>query len=152
MPMYWESGGGWALTNELSVWDGAWLPVKACWIWDGGGWALTHVAPTLLTSFSVLNSGSGCDPTIGNFRASWTTSSGDIGSWSITLEYSFDGGSSWSVYASGIDPTSSPFIDTMDGISGFTSLDSTSFRLSLLQSTVHAISSPWSVFPTYACF
>lgn len=156
MPMYWETtpaSATWRRTNNLFVWNGsAWVEVKACYIWTGGSWALTHVAPTSLTSFTIFNTGSGCDATIGNFRASWTTASGDLADWLITLEYSFNGGSSWSVYDNQIDPTSSPFVNSLDGFSGFTSLDSTSFRLSLRLGTVHATSSPRTVSPTYACF
>lgn len=155
MPMYWETtpaSGTWRLTKDLWAWDGSqWKLVKQCYIYTGLAWELCHVAYSSLDSFVLYNTASFCDPTVGNFQATWTYTTGDVADWGMTLEYSFNSGVSWSPYASGIALTSTPYNGTMDGIPGFTSLDSTYFRLSMLSGATHADLSPRIAYPTFPC-
>lgn len=155
MPMYWETtpaSGNWRLTTDLWVWNGsAWLPVKSAWIWTGAAWELCHVAPTTLDSFTLYNSAAFCDATVGNFRATWSYTSGDIASWTISLDYSLNYGSTYTTFASGIDPTTLQYDGTMDGIPGFSSLNATYFRLRLVQGGVDATNSPRYAYPTFPC-
>ena len=61
-----------------------------------------------------------CNPTDGTFRASWTYTAGTPSNWKIRLEYSFNYGSSYTVFNDNIDITTSPFTDSLNGVSGFT--------------------------------
>ena len=155
MPMYWETtpaSGTWRLTKDLWVWDaGQWKSVKQCYIHTGGGWALCHAAASSLNSFILYNTASFCDPTIGNFQANWTYTTGDPASWDITIEYSFNYGASWGTYASNIDVSLGSYSGSLDGLFGFSSLDSTYFRLSMTQGSTHADLSPRLAYPTFPC-
>lgn len=149
--MFWYDGS-WKETQELFVWNGAWTPVQECYIWDGSNWRLTFTAPSYLNSFSICDVN--CNPTDGTFRASWTYTAGTPSNWKIRLEYSFNYGSSYTVFDDNIDITTSPFTDSLNGVSGFTSLDDTYFKLSMVDSsggTVHAINSPRFAYPAFSC-
>ena len=151
--MYWETdpaSGTWRLTTDLWVWDGSiWSPVKSAWIWSGAQWELCHTAPASLDSFAIYDRI--CDPTLGVFRATWSYTGVDITSWNIAVDYSFNSGASYTTHTSNIDPTDLQFDGTLDGLSGFTSLDNTYFRLRLLQGSVNATNSPRYAYPTFPC-
>jgi hypothetical protein len=128
--MYWYNGGSWRLTDDLSIWNGSvWKQVVECWIWDGSAWRSTHVGPTTLSSVNVIDAA--CDPLLGTYRVSWSYASPNIGDWFLRIEARFNGGS-YTIAADNIDPTTSPYTDSVDGFAGFTSLDTTDFRISLL--------------------
>lgn len=154
MPMYWYNSGTWRETTDLSVWNGStWKQVLQCWIWDGIAWKLTHTAPTILQNV-VVSDYPLCDPTNGSFRVTWSYTSANIDDWYLRIEYSFNGGASYATYLSFIDPTSSPFDGTLDGVGGFTSLDNTYFRISLISSaddTTNSIDSPQVRTPPFPC-
>jgi len=82
---------------------------------------------------------------------SWTYT-GDVDGYTITVEYRLGTGSGnpWNVYASGIDPTTSPYDGDLSGHAGWSTLDDTDFRISLTDGS-QANGSPIIVFPTYAC-
>lgn len=153
MPMYWETNpatGNWQLTKDLWVWDaGAWQPVRAAWIWSGSAWEQCHVASGSLDSITVKDVA--CDPVLGSFRVSWTYTTLFPSEWTITIDYSFNGGSSWTTYDSGIDLTTSPYNGSLDGLPGFSTLDSTDFRISMVSGSTQATSSPRYAYPTYIC-
>lgn len=144
MPMYWYDSGTWKLTQKLYVYDaGTWKDVAQCWIWDGNtsSWQSIYSSTELLTADVCDTFG---DPTSGNYTASWTYSSSNIANWIIRIEARFGGGS-WTLAADDIDPTNSPYDGSVDGFFGFTTLDTTDFRISLLDSatkTTHAVGSP----------
>jgi hypothetical protein len=149
--MYWYDTA-WKQTTDLWVWNGAWTNVEECYIWDGSNWRLTHTAPASLDSFNICDVS--CDPTQGNFRASWTFTATYSANWKIQLAYSFDSGNSWPIYDNNIDITTSPYTATLEGFFGFTSLDNTYFRLRMIDvttSTVDATNSPRYAYPTFAC-
>lgn len=153
MPMYWETTpatGTWQLTKDLWVHDGAgWEPVRAAWIWTGAAWALCHTASASLDSVTVKDVA--CDPVLGSFRVSWTYTTLFPAEWSLSIEYSFNSGSTWTTYASGIDVTTSPYDGSLDGVSGFSSLDSTDFRVSMVSGSTQATDSPRTASPPYVC-
>lgn len=155
MPMFWETtppSGTWRQTEELWVWHtGAWQLVKAAWIWSGSQWELCHTAAASLNSFILYDASGVCNPTLGTFQATWAYTSAVPSEWSITLEYSFDFGSSWQTYASGLDLTSGSYTGSLDGYFGFTSLDSTYFRLSMVSGSTQATNSPSIATPPYTC-
>lgn len=152
MPMFWYQTGVWRETQDLYVWNGTtWKQVLQCWIWNGLDWKLTHNAPSTLSTVTIRDLY--CNPTGGIFEASWTYSSPNPNDWQIKIEVSFSGGS-WTVVQAGTTLDNTPYVDDLTGLPGFTSLDNTDFRVSMLATsdgTTHAINSPATRFPPYAC-
>lgn len=153
--MFWYNTGSatWRETEDLYVYHSStWKQVLQCWIYDGINWRLTHTAPTSLDTATIGDTS--CDPDLGNFRASWTYTSPNISDWEIKIEYSFNSGSSYTVLANNIDPTTSPYDGTVEGLSGFTSLDNTYFRINLVSTVDNATqadNSPQVETPSYPC-
>jgi hypothetical protein len=142
MTMYWYDSA-WKTTTNLYAYDSStWKEVLACWIHDGIDWRIVHQAPSSLDSATVTDTS--CSPTLGNYSVAWTYSSPNIADWIIRIEAQFSGGG-YQTLVDNLDPTTSPYADTLDGFAGFTSLDNTDFRISLLDAssgTLHATNSP----------
>lgn len=101
----------------------------------------------LITAY-IRNSGFGCDPLIGSGRLFWLAV-GDLTG--ATIELYADFGSGYFVVATGIDPTD-PYLDfVVGGDPGFTSLDSTNFRVDLKFGVLDLQGSPIFLTPNYAC-
>jgi hypothetical protein len=150
--MYWFNGGSWRLTTDLSVYNGgSWRQVVECWMWTGSSWQSCHVAPTSLSSVTVRDNL--CDPVLGAYRVTWSYNSPNIGDWFIRVEANFSN-TGWNIVADNISPTFSPYTDSVDGFPGFSSLDNTDFRISLLavsDGATNAIGSPVTVFGPLSC-
>jgi hypothetical protein len=126
-----------------------WHEVVTCHIYSGG-WKMVY-SNASLNSFVVYNNDYSCDPTMGQFEATWTYG-GDTGGLQIRIQYSWDN-SNWVNYGT-YDPTlntSGP--QGLDGYVGFTSLDNTYFRCFLEDTTSGASvkNSPRSVSSPYIC-
>jgi hypothetical protein len=155
MPMYWYDTNTqtWRETVDLFAYDdGQWKQVIQCWIHDGIDWKLTHTAPTTLSSVFVFDSF--CDPTSGNFRVTWSYNSPNISDWAIHVEYSFNSGVSYNTLTNNADASTGQYDGSLEGVSGFSSLDNTYFRISLksiADGSTNAISSPQVRTPPFAC-
>jgi hypothetical protein len=150
MPMWWEQSGTWKETDELFVWSSsAWQRVRQCWIWTGSAWASCHVDPASLDS--VFISDTGALPTDGDISVSWTYTAAIPGDWYIKIEASFSGGAYLQV-ATNVALTSSPWTGSVNGLVGFTTLNSTDFRVSMIldvDDTTNAEFSPQVLNPPY---
>ena len=141
--------GAWRTATNIWVFTGgSWQPVKRVWGHHDGAWRAAF-NDMVLGTITVSDSSFGCDATLGQFQVSWTTS-GDTTGANLFIDYNFDGGSGYSNLAT-IDPTTSPYDGDVSGEVGFTSLDSTYFRIRLSGAEGAANSSPQFASPAYAC-
>ncbi len=149
MPMYWYNSATWRPTNSLYVWNGSvWKEVQACYIWNGSTWKLCHQALGTITSVTGYDSSGVCDPTYGVFKITWAyTGNADT----AYVDYAFGSPSGWVQYGS--VTASTGFLEgQVEGLPGFTSLDSTYFRLRIEYNGTPIFNSPWTVSgPPYTC-
>lgn len=103
----------------------------------------------LLTA-DIKNRGLGCDPLLGLGRLEWTTA-GDLTGATIEL-YADPDGLGYQTVQTGVDPTLGVSNFDVSGLTGFTSLDSTSFRINLIAATIDLQGSPKFDTPTYPCY
>jgi len=153
MPMFWRDSNQWKETIDLYVRDNnQWKQTRGVWIHDGLDWRLAFAGNTTLTSANVVCL-SGGTPEDGNFTASWSYTSVSISDWIIRIEARFSGGS-WALVDTTINPEDLSYTSSVEGFAGFTSLENTDFRISLLDAgteIVHAFSSPRIVFGPISC-
>jgi len=150
--MFWEhtpADGVWRKTKKLFVWhSGAWVEVQTCWIRNGGQWkkCFTNVD---LTAAQLFNNDFFCDPTMGTFYLTWSTV-GDVSTYLIKLEYSFDVGNTWTQHSLTATSAGSLY-DSLDGIFGFSTLDTTQFRVTLIDGDGNVLADPRVLTPIYLC-
>lgn len=143
-------GAAWrtAITGTAAYDGTAWRTAVGIWVSDGATWRKGF---TNLSLSSVTVKDTVCNPTNGQFRVYWTYT-GDVGSYTITIEYRLGTGSSnpWNTYISGVAPTTSPYDGDLSGYAGWSTLNDTDFRIHLTDGT-EANNSPIIVYPPYAC-
>lgn len=102
----------------------------------------------LLTA-EIKNRALGCNPALGLGRLEWTTAGDMTGA---TIELYADTGSGYVAVSTGNNPALGVLNFDVSGLSGFTSLDSTSFRVNLVVASVNLQGSPKYDSPTYPCY
>lgn len=136
MALYINDGGSttWRTATAFYVNDGGsttWRDIQEAWVNDGGGttWRKFWSSRSLV---SLTGLDYGGDPTLGLLRISWTTA-GDMTGLAITIDADFSGGSTYgSPVDSGVSTSGTPYDATLDGMTGFSTLDTTNIRLRLM--------------------
>ena len=101
-----------------------------------------------LDSILIENDALGCDPLLGQGKLTWVLSGSVPGSY---VELAYDFGTGYTDYNIFIDPALGIFLFDVSGLLGFTSLDSTNFRVRWTLGGVDISGSPLFLGPTYPC-
>ncbi len=104
--------------------------------------------PMSLDSAVIQDSSGLCDPSEGEGRLQWVTTGDRPGS---VIEFAYDVGSGYVVSDPALAPSLLEHNFDMTGIPGFTSLNSTNFRVRLLSAGVDLPGSPIFLTPPYSC-
>lgn len=123
-------GAAYRTATAVYAYDGsAWRTATGVWVYDGGSWrqGFTNASISALSGKDVPH-----DPTLGVCRLTWTYS-GDVSAMLITLDADFAGGTTYGYNVdSAIDPTLGTYDTSLNGVFGFSTLDTTNFRMRLM--------------------
>lgn len=129
---------------------GIWQTVNAAWVWDGA-WRKVYSTATF-NALDVFNVDPFCDATAGSYRVAWSYNTAASGS-TVNIEY--DVGYGWLTGPSAIPIADNSYDGSLSGVFGFSSLDSTSFRVSIFDpddANNQIIGSPKTLSGPFYCF